>query len=102
MDGLVLRNGELFSDLRPLAPHGVNDMISHPQGWSWVGQFGFDRHAGESIRPSTLIRVDPGGPDRRTLFLLSAATFGDAASSLASMTAQVERVQVDVAGAGWP
>jgi sugar lactone lactonase YvrE len=208
MDGLVLRDGELFSDLRRLAPNGVNDMISHPQGWSWVGQFGFDRHAGESIKPSPLIRVDPdgkasiaaedlviangmcitpdgtvllvaesaglritaftidddgtlhdrrvfaevpppdgmcldadgaiwmaavtegaflrvadggeivdrievdegrnaiacvlGGPDRRTLFLLSATTLGDAASSLASMSAQVERVQVDVAGAGWP
>lgn len=208
MDGFILRDGEMFTDLRPLAPHGVNDMISHPQGWSWVGQFGFDRHGGGAIKPSPLLRVDSdgnvsiaaedlviangmcitadgsvllvaesaglrvtafnvgddgtlhdrrifaevpppdgmcldaegaiwmaavtegaflrvadggeilervdvgegrnaiacvlGGPDRRSLFLLTATTLGEAASSLASMTAQVERVHVDVPGAGWP
>ena len=61
MDGSVLRDGQPFADLRPFAPHGVNDMISHPQGWSWVGQFGYDRHAGGRPAPSPLLRVDLDG-----------------------------------------
>jgi len=61
MDGEVLRGGAPFADLRALAPHGVNDMISHPGGWSWVGQFGYDRHAGGRPEPAPLIRVDLDG-----------------------------------------
>src|SRR5687768_3686526 len=45
MGGHVLRldGGRLVvhADVRPLAPHGINDMISHPDGWNWVGQFGY-------------------------------------------------------------
>jgi len=33
----------------------------HPEGWAWVGQFGYDRHAGATPAPSGLIRVDPDG-----------------------------------------
>ena len=43
-----------------------------------------------------------GGPDRRSLFLLTATTTGEAEPSLAAMAARVERAQVDVPGAGWP
>jgi sugar lactone lactonase YvrE len=184
-------------------------MIVHPEGWAWVGQFGYDRHAGGTPAPSPLIRVDPdgtasvaaddlmvangmavtpdgetlivaesagrklttfaigadgdlseravfaelpyapdgmcldaegavwaacvtaskfarvlaggeivdtvefepprrtvacvlGGPDRRTLYMLTADTLGEAELSRELMTARVEQVQVDVPGAGLP
>jgi sugar lactone lactonase YvrE len=66
MDGYVLKDGEVLADVRHLAPHGVNDMITHPDGWSWVGQFGYDRHAGgrPAPAPSALLRVDPDGSVR--------------------------------------
>jgi sugar lactone lactonase YvrE len=65
MDGYVLRCEPsglvVHADVRALAPHGINDMIVHPEGWAWVGQFGYDRHAGATPGPSGLIRVDPDG-----------------------------------------
>jgi sugar lactone lactonase YvrE len=66
MDGEVLRlegsELDVHADVTALAPHGINDMIVHPEGgWAWVGQFGYDRHAGEAPAPSGLIRVDPDG-----------------------------------------
>jgi sugar lactone lactonase YvrE len=65
MDGYVLRLEPsglvVHADVRALAPHGVNDMIVHPDGWAWVGQFGYDRHAGATPAASGLIRVDPDG-----------------------------------------
>lgn len=208
MDGEVLRGGEPFADLRPSAPHGVNDMISHPGGWSWVGQFGYDRHGGGAPTPAPLLRVDDdgrvtsaaddllvangmavsadgatlfvaesaggrisafsvgddgalsarrtfapvpppdgicldadgclwvagvttgafvrvaegggvldtvevepgrrpiacvlGGDDRRTLYMVTATTKGEAEASIAAMSSRVEQVRVDVAGAGRP
>jgi sugar lactone lactonase YvrE len=213
MDGAVLRLDAsglvVHADVTALAPHGINDMIVHPAGWAWVGQFGYDRHAGATPAPSPLIRVDPdgtasvaaddmmvangmaitpdgrtlivaesagrrlttfaigphgtltdrtvfaelphapdgmcldaegavwaacvtasryarvlaggeivdtvelepprravacvlGGPDRRTLYLLTADTLGEADASRALMTARVEQVRVDVPGAGLP
>ena len=65
MDGHLMRleGGTLVehADLRRLAPHGINDMIVHPGGWAYVGQFGYDRHAGGRPAPSPLLRVDPDG-----------------------------------------
>jgi sugar lactone lactonase YvrE len=65
MEGFVLRLDDdrlvEHADLRPFAPHGVNDMISHPHGWNWVGQFGYDRHAGQKVEPSPLLRIDADG-----------------------------------------
>jgi sugar lactone lactonase YvrE len=65
MDGLVLRLEPsglvVHADVTALAPHGINDMIVHPEGWAWVGQFGYDRHAGATPAPAPLIRVDPDG-----------------------------------------
>ena len=55
MDGTVLRLDPsglvVHADVTALAPHGINDMIVHPEGWAWVGQFGYDRHAGATPRP---------------------------------------------------
>jgi sugar lactone lactonase YvrE len=65
MAGQVLRLDDggpvVHADLTGLAPHGVNDMISHPGGWSYVGQFGYDRHAGGRPVPSGLLRVGADG-----------------------------------------
>ena len=65
MDGTVLRLDPsglvVHADVTALVPHGINDMIVHPEGWAWVGQFGYDRHAGATPAPSPLIRVDPDG-----------------------------------------
>jgi sugar lactone lactonase YvrE len=41
-----------------------------------------------------------GGPERRTLFLMTAEGFAGAA--IRGRTAAVEVVEVDVPGAGWP
>ena len=41
-----------------------------------------------------------GGPDRRTLFLLTADAFGGEA--MRRRTGRIETVQVGVPGAGWP
>ena len=215
MDGDVLRldpDGlRVHADLRALARHGINDLIAHPGGWAYVGQFGYDREGGERPQPSPLIRVDAdgsvseaaadlvvangmaitpdgatlfvaesgglritafsigddgalterrvwaelppnhhpdgicldasgglwvacpmarsfvhlvpdgrvdirvdlehdrraiacvlGGPDRRTLFMLTATTLGEAAASVAAAAARVETATVPVPGAGWP
>jgi sugar lactone lactonase YvrE len=65
MDGAVMRLDQsglqVHADVTSLAPDGINDMIVHPDGWAWVGQFGYDRHAGATPAPSPLIRVDPDG-----------------------------------------
>jgi sugar lactone lactonase YvrE len=65
MDGRVLRMGAagltLHADLTAEALHGVNDMIVHPGGWAFVGQFGYDREGGGSPVPSALLRVDAEG-----------------------------------------
>ena len=75
MEGQVMRldkrdggpGGELavHADVRHLAAHGINDMIVHPEGWAYVGQFGYDREAGAKVKPSPLIRVDPDGSVHR-------------------------------------
>lgn len=65
MKGQVLRLDPagltLHADLTAEASHGVNDMIVHPGGWAYVGQFGYDREGGGTPAPSTLLRVDADG-----------------------------------------
>jgi sugar lactone lactonase YvrE len=65
MSGAVLRLGPagltVHADLSRQAPFGVNDMIVHPGGWAYVGQFGYDRQGGGTVAPSALLRVDADG-----------------------------------------
>jgi sugar lactone lactonase YvrE len=65
MEGEVLRMGpdglSRHADLSHHAPHGVNDMIVHPGGWAYVGQFGYDRESGARPVPAALLRVDADG-----------------------------------------
>jgi sugar lactone lactonase YvrE len=51
----------IAAELRPLAPAPCNDMVVDGQGRAYVGNFGYDRHAGEAQRTTCLIRVDPDG-----------------------------------------
>ena len=59
---LSFSNGELseVADLSQLATHFCNDMVVDKKGNAYVGYFGFDLHAGESIKPTNLILVRPG------------------------------------------
>src|SRR5207302_6363325 len=51
----------LVADLSALAAGYCNDMVVDVAGRAYVGNFGFDRHAGEAPRTTGLIRVDPDG-----------------------------------------
>jgi len=50
-----------LADLSGLAGGWCNDMVVDGEGRAYVGNFGFDRYAGEKPRPAKLIRVDPDG-----------------------------------------
>src|SRR5262245_8701420 len=60
---LRLDNGtlRLHADLAALATGYCNDMVVDRAGRAYVGNFGFDRHAGEAPRTTVLVRVEPGG-----------------------------------------
>lgn len=49
------------AELGAIATGLCNDMIVDATGRAYVGNFGFDRHAGEAPRPAVLARVDPDG-----------------------------------------
>ena len=59
---LSFSNGELseVADLSQLATHFCNDMVVDKKGNAYVGNFGFDLHAGEPIKPTNLILVRLG------------------------------------------
>ena len=47
------------AELKALAAGPCNDMVVDGKGRAYVGNFGYDRHAGEAQRTTCLIRVDP-------------------------------------------
>jgi len=49
------------AELKSIATGLCNDMIVDAKGRAYVGNFGFDRHAGEKQKPAVLARVDPDG-----------------------------------------
>lgn len=49
------------ADLSSVATSLCNDMVVDGEGRAYVGNFGFNRHAGEAFRTATLARVDPDG-----------------------------------------
>ena len=51
----------VLADLSALATGPCNDMVVDAAGRAYIGNFGFDRHNGESERATVLIRVDPDG-----------------------------------------
>ncbi len=58
LDGTALAE---VADLSGLAGGPCNDMVVDAAGRAFIGNFGFDRYAGESERPATLVRVEPDG-----------------------------------------
>jgi sugar lactone lactonase YvrE len=52
------------ADLSHLAPCHCNDMVVDARGRAYVGNFGFDLHAGQSPAPTNLILVEPDGRAR--------------------------------------
>ena len=58
---LSFSNGELSeeADLSQLATHFCNDMVVDKKGNAYIGNFGFDLHGGESLKPTNLILVRP-------------------------------------------
>ena len=58
---LRFNNGELTeaADLSRLANHYCNDMVVDRSGNAYIGNFGFDLHGGESLKPTNLILVRP-------------------------------------------
>src|SRR3984893_18742965 len=51
-------------DMSKLAPFDCNDMVVDKEGRAYVGNFGFDLHANEKPRGTTLVRVAPDGSAR--------------------------------------
>lgn len=49
------------AELAALAGGPCNDMVVDKSGRAYVGNFGYDRHAGESPRNTCIVRVDPNG-----------------------------------------
>jgi sugar lactone lactonase YvrE len=49
------------ADLSALAGGPCNDMVVDAHGRAYVGNFGYDRHAGEQPKTTCIARVDPDG-----------------------------------------
>jgi sugar lactone lactonase YvrE len=49
------------ADLSAMASGFCNDMVVDAQGRAYVGNFGYDRHAGEEPRTTCIVRIDPDG-----------------------------------------
>jgi len=47
------------ADLSAYATGEPSDMVVDEQGRAFIGNFGFDLMAGESVAPTVLLRVDP-------------------------------------------
>lgn len=58
---LEQENLELYADLSELASFHCNDLLVDPKGRCYVGNFGYDLHAGEPVSNAEIILVSPGG-----------------------------------------
>ncbi len=70
LDRVLRRQGadgtvSVYADLSGVAPGPCNDMVVAADGTAYVGNFGFDRNAGEDYRSTALAIVDPDGSVRR-------------------------------------
>jgi sugar lactone lactonase YvrE len=55
---------KVAGDMSKLAPFDCNDMVVDKEGRAYVGNFGFDLHANEKPRGTTLVMVAPDGSAR--------------------------------------
>jgi sugar lactone lactonase YvrE len=56
------------ADMSKLAPFHCNDMVVDAAGRAYVGNFGFDLHANETPRTTTLVMAAPDGVARIVMF----------------------------------
>lgn len=65
LDRRLLRfDGEKLTeagDLSGVVSAPCNDMVVDAQGRAYVGNFGFERHKGESLKTTSMWRIDPDG-----------------------------------------
>jgi sugar lactone lactonase YvrE len=111
-DGGELGDRRVFAELPP--GHAPDGMCLDAEGAAWVACVTTDwcLRVAEGGEVLDRIRVDEdgrhpvacvlGGPDRRTLHLLTATTYGEAEPSLQARAGRIEQVRVDVPGAGRP
>jgi sugar lactone lactonase YvrE len=105
--GGSLKNRRIFADLSPNVPDGI---CLDSEGAIWVA----DPLAGECFRVLEGGKVTDristgrgcfacmlGGPDRKTLFLMTADDF-HREKVLATRNGKIEIVEVEMPGAGWP
>jgi sugar lactone lactonase YvrE len=54
-----IKQGQIedYADLSGLASFHCNDMLVDSQGRAWVGNFGYDLHGGEAIKPAEIILI---------------------------------------------
>jgi len=52
---------EEYADLSAHSNYWCNDMVVDAQGYAFVGNFGFNRHANEKPKSTTLVCVTPSG-----------------------------------------
>ncbi len=55
---------EHYADLSQLASFHCNDMLVDKQGRAWVGNFGYNLHAGDKIKPAEIILMPANGSPR--------------------------------------
>lgn len=102
-----LANRRVWADISPAGPDGI---CLDAEGAVWVGtytggEFLRVREGGEVLEriPTpgrNAVACALGGPDRRTLFLLTAV--GNLAGEVSQIKGWIEVTEVDVPGAGWP
>ena len=51
----------VVAELEGLVGGAANDMLLHPAGQAYIGNFGFDLYGGESARPTALLMLTPEG-----------------------------------------
>jgi carbohydrate kinase (thermoresistant glucokinase family) len=61
-----IANGRLedYADLSELASFHCNDMLVDARGNAWVGNFGYDLHAGEAVKSAEIILIPYNGQPR--------------------------------------
>lgn len=90
LDRKVMRrelNGEVVehADLSAVAAGHTNDMVVAEDGTAYVGNFGFDFEAGDSVKTTTLAIVRPDGSvtaDTRELLFPNGAVISDSGNTL--------------------
>jgi sugar lactone lactonase YvrE len=91
-----VREGGEVTDVIDVSTPAGGDGVSTPAGGDGVST----PAGGDGVGPTHCFACALGGPDRRTLFLLTGAGFSR--DAIRSRTGSIQITDVDVPGAGWP